>query len=221
MIPVTFDGNIKERSWRTSALTETPELLRQIRDDPQHFFLCGVGPGSPRWDIPDTPVASYRDTRDLFEWAEGLRAEQADDPSIPLILCRSPATTPHASTGSIQFHPSPRPTVICRTPTDAPSPALSPLSPFLPHDAVGLTSAPSTALFAVKVGDRQGLTAVEDLWRLAMPGRPLEDMERHSRQFVAALRDMSDTAGLHRYALSCSSRTGAVPLGSPPFPPPG
>lgn len=197
MIPVTFDGNIKERSWRTSALTETPELLRQIRDDPQHFFLCGVGPGSPRWDIPDTPVASYRDTRDLFEWAERLRAEQADDPSIPLILWRSPATTPHASMGFIPFHP------------------------LLRHDAVGLTSAPSTALFAVKVGDRQGLTVVEDLWRLAMPGRPLEDMERHSRQFVAALRDMSDTAGLHRYALSCSSRTGAVPLGSPPFPPPG
>lgn len=184
VVPVTFDGNVQNWSWRTSALTETPELLRGIREDPDHFFLCGVGPGHPRWESADTPSASYQDTRDLFEWAERLRAAQVDDPGAPIVLTRTSLGVPAGSTGNI------------------------PLRVLPSHDAVGLTSASSTAIFAVRVGERQGITTVQDLWRLAMPGRPLEDMEQHTEQFVSALRDMRDTAGLHRYALGCSSRSG-------------
>lgn len=173
MFPVLIQSSIwnADHTWRTAPLSDMPDLLRGVRDDPEHFFLTGVGPGRPRWET-GLLTASYQDIRDLCDWAAQLQAVHADDPSSPAFVSRTLWVGTRA--GST---------------ISPPSPGLAP---------VGLTPRAETALYLVRLGARRGVTTSEQLWRAVHGDRPIEDMNGGVLEdFAVSLMRMSDESGLH------------------------
>lgn len=175
VFPVLIQSSLwnADHTWRTAPLSVMPDLLRGVRDDPEHFFLTGVGPGRPRWET-GRMTASYQDIRDLCDWAAQLQAVHADDPSSPAFVSR---------------------TLWVGTRAGSTDPPLSPQ--YARSDVVALTPRSKTALFLVRLGARWGVTTAEGLWRVVHGDRPIEDMAGLLDDFSSSLMRLTDESGLH------------------------
>lgn len=175
MFPVLLQSSLWNAGhfWRTAPLSDMPDLLRGVQDDPEHFFLTGVGPDRPRWQTGRL-TASFQETQDLCVWASQLQAIHADDPSSPAFVFRT--LLPGTSAGS----------------TDSPPPP-----EYARSDVVAVTPHSKTALFLVRLGARWGVTTAEGLWRVVHGDTPIEDMAGSLDDFSSALMRLTNESGVH------------------------